>query len=187
MGCWLSSCWLSSCQDLATTMKLLALVVLGVVAINAAPLTKSNTIRHTVHLRIINHSHLPLAFKEAWFDHGRLKSCCHWPKVIKGYNSMEVYMHESDHSFAGCSGYVTYIMGQHTATSTPVTIAFSNPAAGKNKLDVGTGDAKYIWKHMTSNNYKTFKRPLFIEGVHMIASGEASPGYTNEALVQFIA
>jgi len=166
---------------------LLALVVLGVVAINAAPLTESNKIRHTVHLRIINHSHLPLAFKEAWFDHGRLKSCCHWPKVIKGYNSMEVYMHEADHSFAGCSGYVTYIMGQHTATSTPVTIAFSNPAAGKNKLDVGTGDAKYIWKHMTSNNYKTFKRPLFIEGIHMIASGQATAGYTNEALVQFIA
>merc|ERR1712141_197213 len=179
--------WKISLPELIKMKLLLAVVALCATAIIAAPVEEPNKTRHTVRLRIWNHSHLPMTLATNWFDKGRLKHGSTFPKVINNYGEAEIVMHETDHSFSGCSGYVTYIMGHGTKTSTPVAIAYSNPAAGKNKLDVGTGDAKTIWKKMTSNDYKTFKRSLYIEHVHMVATGTATGGYVNDAQVHFVA
>ena len=55
---------------------------------------------------------------------------------------------------AGCSGYVTYKI-----FDTDITIAFSNPASGSNKLGVGAG-GKWVWDNMDKHGYKEFTEKI---------------------------
>jgi len=68
-----------------------------------------------------------------------------WRKAFLGETQLnqekkkDVLSYELDWLMAGCSGYVTYRM-----FDTNITIAFSNPTVGGNKLGVGTG-GKRVW------------------------------------------
>jgi len=82
--------------------------------------------------------------------HGRLAEGFSWRETIKQGEKKDVLSYELDWSFAGCSGYVTYRM-----FDTNITIAFSNPTVGGNKLGVGTGGKK-VWDMMRSHGKDEF-------------------------------
>ena len=85
-----------------------------------------------------------------WYDHGRLADGFSWRETIKPGEKRDVLSYEVDWSWAGCSGYVTYRM-----FDTNITIAFSNPLVGTNKLGVGTG-GKSVWDNMSDHDYNGF-------------------------------
>ena len=84
------------------------------------------------------------------YIHGRLADGSSWPKTIKPGQESDVLSYELDWSWAGCSGYVTYNMFH-----TDITIAFSNPSVGDNKLGVGKG-GQDVWMEMRSHGYNKF-------------------------------
>ena len=67
-----------------------------------------------------------------WFDSGRVADHFEWPKCIKPADDHTIVCYERNWSMAGCSGYVQYLVNGNT-----VTIAFSNPSVGNNKVGVG--------------------------------------------------
>ena len=71
-----------------------------------------------------------------WYEHGRLAKESSWRETIKPGEKRDVLSYELDWSWAGCSGYVTYRM-----FDTNITIAFSNPTMGTNKL-LRSGDRR---------------------------------------------
>lgn len=85
-----------------------------------------------------------------WYHNGRLAKGFSWTETIKPGERRDVLSYELDWSWAGCSGYVTYRMFE-----TNITIAFSNPTIGRNKLGVGTGGMK-VWEEMSSHDYNEF-------------------------------
>ena len=91
-----------------------------------------------------------MTYVEDWYEHGRLAEGFQWPTTIKPGQESDVLSYELDWSWAGCSGYVTYNM-----FDTDITIAFSNPSVGFNKLGVGTG-GKSVWEWMSSHDYNNF-------------------------------
>lgn len=93
-----------------------------------------------------------MTYVEDWYVHGRLADGFSWAKTIKpGHEELNgVLSYERDGSWVGCSGYVTYKL-----FDTDITIAFSNPSVGTNKLGVGTG-GKTVWDDMTSHDYNPF-------------------------------
>ncbi|KXJ27441.1 hypothetical protein AC249_AIPGENE2602 [Exaiptasia diaphana] len=106
---------------------------------------------HNIRLKISNAPNSrDMKFVRSWFDSGRLGNSYSWPSVIKSGNQVDILCYESDWSMAGCSGYVTYRM-----LNTDITIGFSNPSVGNNKLGVGTTGHK-VWDDMSSNDYKPF-------------------------------
>ena len=82
-----------------------------------------------------------------WYNHGRLAEGFSWRETIKPGEKRDVLSYELDWSWAGCSGYVTYRM-----FDTNITIAFSNPSVGNNKLGDGTGGKK-VWEEMGNHDY----------------------------------
>ena len=68
---------------------------------------------------------------------------------IPGHES-HILNYERDWALAGCSGYVTYRM-----FDTDITIAFSNPSVGNNKLGVGTS-GKRVWDYSSDHGYDKF-------------------------------
>ena len=88
---------------------------------------------HTIKLNINNDTLYTFTFMRDWFDSGRLAEGFTWPSIIQSKFNHTVVLYEAHWSLAGCSGYVQYMMGY-----TPVTIAFSNPSVGMNKVGVGT-------------------------------------------------
>ena len=93
-----------------------------------------------------------MTYVEDWYVHGRLADGFSWAKTIKpGHEELNgVLSYERDGSWVGCSGYVTYKL-----FDTDITIAFSNPSVGTNKLGVGTG-GKAVWDNMNNENYNWF-------------------------------
>ena len=74
---------------------------------------------------------------------------------------------------AGCSGYVTYAMG-----GTEVTIAFSNPSAGRNKFGVGiTG------KEVSDHGYDSFVVLLTVADKKLLFRCKCTGSSTNECTV----
>ena len=88
--------------------------------------------QHNVMLSIQNNSPFVMTFHEVWFDSGRVGDGFSWPKTIARNDNPTILCYERDWALAGCSGYVTYKMNGNI-----VTIAFSNPSAGNNKVGVG--------------------------------------------------
>ena len=93
-----------------------------------------------------------------WYDSGRVADSFSWPQTITPGQESVVLNYEKDWSWAGCSGYVTYRM-----FDTDITIAFSNPVSGSNKLGVGTGGKK-VWEDMSNHDYNWFTINLDVSG-----------------------
>ena len=121
-----------------------------------------------------------MTFSHYWYEHGRVADNNKWPETIKDGDSAEILNYELDYSFAGCSGYVMYIMG-----TTQVTIAFSNPIVGFSKLGIGTGHhGKDVWDDMSDHNYRPFNVILPVGGKNLIFSSQCTGGTTNTCTVE---
>lgn len=94
---------------------------------------------HTIKLTITNETNFVMTYISEWFDSGRLADSFEWPEAIRSKETVTVVLYEKNFSIAGCSGYVQYLMG-----GAPVTIAFSNPSVGMNKVGVGPGTDGYV-------------------------------------------
>ena len=99
---------------------------------------------YNVLVKIHNSSGLAMTYQSKWYNNGREANGFPWPDKICDGSEVSVLNYESDWSLVGCSGYVTYQMG-----GTMITIAFSNPVAGYNKLGVGT-NGQGVWENMGS-------------------------------------
>ena len=129
---------------------------------------------HNVYLKITNNTDHVMTYKTDWFDSGRLADYNSWPQISAGAE-VNILCYEKNISFlTGCSGYVTYTMG-----GTDVTIAFSNPVAGNNKVGVGT-NGKGVWDKMSDHNFYRFaERFNFSNGVIKVVFCKCSDGSTN--------
>ncbi|XP_078352567.1 uncharacterized protein LOC144637307 [Oculina patagonica] len=105
---------------------------------------------HNCLVKIDNGTTSDMKYVVDWYDSGRLADGFSWPEIINPGQQSTVLNYEKDWSPAGCSGYVTYNM-----LDTDITIAFSNPDVGHNKLGVGTG-GKSVWDNMVDHDYKRF-------------------------------
>ena len=101
-------------------------------------------------VKIKNGSDCETTYVANWFRNGRLAEGFSWTETIRPGERRDVLSYELDWSWAGCSGYVTYKM-----FDTCITIAFSNPIVGVNKLGVGTGGRR-VWQAMSNHEYKEF-------------------------------
>ena len=121
---------------------------------------------------------MDLNFQEDWFGSGRLADEFDWPLVIKNGNDTNVLCYEKDYVLlAGCSGFVTYKMG-----TIDLTIAFSNPLVGWNKLGVGSTSMK-VWDEMTDHDYKNFNVFLTVSDRNFIFRCKCTGGTTNTCTI----
>ena len=133
---------------------------------------------HNVNLIITNYSRVQMIFKTTWFDSGCLADGDRWSKIISKDQTEGIICYESDGWWSGCSGYVTYTM-----SGTDVTIAFSNPASGSNKLGVGT-NGKGVWDNMSNHEYTPFVIEIVLSnGAALKCDCKCSGGNTNTAMV----
>ena len=109
---------------------------------------------HNCLVQISNGTESDMAYVVDWYDSGRLANGFDWPKTIKPGQQPSILNYERDWALAGCSGYVTYKM-----FDTDITIGFSNPSAGTNKLGVGTG-GKSVWDDMDDHGYNKFTKKI---------------------------
>ena len=107
---------------------------------------------HNCLVIIWNGTKSDMTYVEDWYERGRLADGFKWQKTIKPSKQIAVKSYEEDWAILkGCSGYVTYKM-----FDTDITIAFSNPGAGYNKLTVGNG-GKLVWDSMYDHHdYEKF-------------------------------
>ncbi len=134
---------------------------------------------HVIYLLVTNSSGYDMTYSSCTFDSGRLADSWNWLQTIRAdgnqYRIAECY--EKDWSFAGCSGYVNY-----TLNSQIVTIGFSNPVMGTNKLGIGT-TGKSVYDKMDDHNYATFTVNLTISGETMTATCLCTSGDVNTCTV----
>ncbi|MGM3175703.1 phosphatidylinositol-specific phospholipase C [Dickeya lacustris] len=105
---------------------------------------------HIVNIDITNISGRDLNYSRHWFDSGRLSDNYEWPKLIANDTEAIIQCCEKDYSPVGCSGYVVY-----KAENEEITIAFSNPSVGNNKVGIGSNGDK-TWADMGDHDYKIF-------------------------------
>ena len=122
-----------------------------------------------------------MTYLSDWYFNGRLADGYSWGDTIKPGEKREVLSHEVDWSWTGCSGYVTYRM-----CDTNITIAFSNPTFGTNKLGVGTG-GRQVWWEMSSHNYSDFTFYKDAAKARMQFDCICTPGTTNTCTVNITA
>lgn len=102
----------------------------------------------TVEVEIENHSGRTLLFRRDWYNHGYVEEPG-WPEGIRNGEKVKVKSVGRMLSAFGVSGLVTY---EVEGTGTPLTIAFSCPSLGTNKVGAGTGGMR-VWDEMTNNEY----------------------------------
>ena len=100
------------------------------------------TKNHKVRVIIVNKSGLDMIYRDDKYFHGELAASPGKWMDVKNDDVGDFLSNERDYSIVGCSGYVTYGIGDEM-----VTIAFSNPQVGVNKLNVGTG-GEGVWENM---------------------------------------
>lgn len=110
---------------------------------------------HNVRVTIVNKSGLPLTYKAAWYDSGRLADTYEWPNM-EGHDKADILNYERDNSWAGCSGYVQYEIGGEL-----IAFGFSNPVVGWNKLGVGKGGME-VWDKMSDQGYRPFVERIMV-------------------------
>ena len=111
---------------------------------------------HSCLVKIHNNSGMSMRFLRYWYDSGRVADGYKWPAIIADGTHEDTLNYEIDWSLVGCSGYVIYEMG-----GSEITIAFSNPSVGHNKLGVGT-TGKNVWDEMSHHGYDNFNVLLTI-------------------------
>ena len=124
---------------------------------------------------------MDLNYQEEWFNSGRLAEGFDWPLAIKNGNDSSVLCYERNYFvLGGCSGFVTYKMG-----TTDVTIAFSNPLVGWNKLGVGSGSVTGMkaWDEMTDHEYKSFNVFLTVSDKNLVFRCKCTGGSTNTCTI----
>ena len=130
-------------------------------------------------VKIFNNSKSKMTYVREWYDSGRLADSYFWPQIIEPGHDADILNYERNWSLAGCSGYVTYEM-----LCREITIAFSNPVVGSNKLGVGTR-GKIVWDNMGSHDYHEF--PVNIDlsnGNTLIFTCHCTSGTTNSCNVK---
>ena len=80
-------------------------------------------------VKIFNNLKSKMTYVRDLYDSGRMADSFFWPQIIEPGHAADILNYERNWSFAGCSGYVTYEM-----LYMEITIAFSNPDVGSNKL-----------------------------------------------------
>lgn len=112
---------------------------------------------HNVKIQLNNMSGHEMTYQCDQFVSGRVADAFNWPPQIANDATATILCYERDHFlFVGCSGYVTYEMG-----GTEVTIAFSNPMVGTNKLNVTT-DGDGAWNRMDNRKYEPFEIDIIL-------------------------
>lgn len=133
---------------------------------------------HVVKLTIKNSTNHVLEDPSSWFDSGRVADGWNIPTEIRPGDHAVVEMYEKDWSFCtGCSGYINYRLDKGT-----VTIAFSNPYSGSNKVGCGS-TGKAVWEQMESHDYKPFEEQFETGGLTVLAHEVATGGTVNQASV----
>ena len=132
------------------------------------------TKKHKVRVIIVNKSGLDMIYKDDKYFHGELAASSRKWMDVKNDDVGDFLSNERDYSMVGCSGYVTYGIGDEM-----VTIAFSNPQVGVNKLNVGTG-GEGVWKNMDNYGYDKFERPIRATSeIGLTCDCQCTPGETN--------
>jgi len=124
-----------------------------------------------------------MTYVRDWYDSGRVADSYSWDETIKPGSGKDVLNYERDWALAGCSGYVTYKI-----FDTEITIAFSNPSVGTNKLGVGTG-GQAVWDNMTDHDYNPFTEYVDAcnEKVLLKVKCNCTSGTTNTCTVDITA
>ena len=130
---------------------------------------------HNVRVVIVNKSGLPLTYKTAWYNAGRLADSYRWPDLGEN-GEADVLNYELHYSLNGCSGYVQYEIG-----GTLISFAFSNPVLGWNKLGVGKGGME-VWDNMTDHDYNPFTETIILnqENITLNFNCQCTGGTTNQ-------
>lgn len=132
---------------------------------------------HVVKLTITNNTGYTMSNPTSWFDSGRVADGWNIPTTISPGTTQVVEMYELDSSLAGCSGFISYTMN-----AAVVTIAFSNPVSGSNKLGCGNG-TKSVWDNMDNHDYEPFTETFTINSVGFTANESCTEGDVNQATV----
>ena len=133
---------------------------------------------HKVILHIKNGSGHVMTYRTDKFVHGHLDGSS-WPAKIPNAGHPSITCSALDGSILGCSGYVTYTMG-----GSEVTIAFSNPEIGTNKLGVGTSGEE-VWENMDNHDYQPFQINITLsDGTQLTFNCKCTGGDTNDCEVR---
>ena len=132
---------------------------------------------HNVLVKITNNSGYEMEYVGDWYDSGRVADGFNWSTIQPNGDHSDVLNYEKDSSWAGCSGYAQFNM-----SGVVVTIAFSNPSAGTNKLGVGT-TGKNVWKNMENHDYNAFVVEVPIADGKLYFNCKCTGGNTNTATV----
>lgn len=126
-------------------------------------------------LQVVNASGKTMMFKGVTYIRGAAISPG-WPT---GINSEDRAIVQSAGVLTGVSGYATYELD-----STDITIAFSSPSVGTNKLNVGCS-GKQVWDRMDSKDYKPWAKRITTQGgTTLNISLKCSSGPVNNAIVE---
>ena len=134
-------------------------------------------------IQIHNQSGKEMTFENDWFESGRLgDDNPQWPQKIRSGENVTILCYERNWALlAGCSGHVTYSMG-----GTQVTIAFSNPLIGTNKLGVGA-DGQNVWELMGNHGYQPFVIYIILaDKTPLTFNCECTGGTTNFCDVKIV-
>lgn len=135
--------------------------------------------KHNCRVKIFNNSKYKMKYERDWYDSGRLADSYSWPKIIEPGREADILNYEKNWSLAGCSGFVTYEM-----SCKEITIAFSNPSSGTNKLGVGTG-GKIVWDDMGNHDYHEFHKDIHLsDGSVLNFTCHCTGGTTNDCDVK---
>jgi len=135
---------------------------------------------HKVQVHIKNNTKSTFTFKNSHFEHGHLAGDAQWQKTINPNGELNQLCYESSNSIAGCSGWVEYTSSEPHSIS--LYFSFSNPPAGRNKIDVGT--SKEVWNNMEAHLLPK-QRVFAIQtaaGQYMTVDISSTGGETNNAL-----
>ncbi|MCU7878365.1 MAG: hypothetical protein KZQ84_16475 [Candidatus Thiodiazotropha sp. (ex Lucinoma borealis)] len=138
---------------------------------------------HFVILQIINKTDIEFTSVSEWFDSGHTGEREDTGIPKQGVVTIRFYPDGG----AGVSGFLTW----WTDNEMEVCIAFSNPVAGHNKLDIGVIDSGYalkeeknLWDNMDYHDYQSFDRDLDIPGLAKVtAHCRCTGGGTNNATI----
>ena len=133
--------------------------------------------QHNVLVKISNESGIPMEYVGDWYDSGRVADGFSWRNIRPTNDHSVVLNYEKDNSWTGCSGYVQFMM-----SGVLVTIAFSNPVMGVNKLDVGTGGMG-VYDNMDNHDNNPFVQQIPIGDGVVFFNLKCTGGSTNAATV----